>query len=60
MLRHFYRFYSAPISKICKEVLDKHLEGKEYDEDASKDQVVTICEEIKGRAKGIFRHSSMH
>jgi len=40
-------------------VLDKHLEGKEYDEDASKDQVVAICEEIKGRAKGIIVQSSM-
>jgi hypothetical protein len=42
------------VSKICQQVVEKHLEGKEYDEDASKDQVVAICEEIKNRAKGKY------
>jgi len=34
-----------------------HLEGKDYDEDASKEQVVAIIDEIKTRVKGMDRCS---
>jgi hypothetical protein len=32
--------------------LAKHLGGKDYDEDATKEWVVAICDEVKRRAKG--------
>jgi len=46
------RFYPAPIKKIAEEVLKKYLGGKDYDEDATKEWVVAICDEVKRRAKG--------
>jgi hypothetical protein len=35
------------------------LNGKDYDEDACKDWVVSICDEIKTRVKGIFYFPSV-
>jgi ribosomal protein S17E len=46
------RFYPSSIKKIANEVLSKYLEGKDYDEDASKEWVVAMCDEVKRRTKG--------
>ena len=47
-------FYPAAVKKIADEVLQKHLEGKDFDEDESKAWILTISEEIKKRVKSKF------
>lgn len=37
-------------------MLEKHLAGKDYDEDASKEWVVALTEEVKARVKGALPH----
>mmetsp|Transcript_18404 Transcript_18404/g.27813 ORF Transcript_18404/g.27813 Transcript_18404/m.27813 type:complete len:114 (-) Transcript_18404:180-521(-) len=44
-------FYPSVVKRISKEVTEKHLAGKEYDEDATKEWVVAIADEIKNRCK---------
>ena len=53
-----FRFYPSEVKRISNEVLEKHLTGKEYDEDLSKEQAVAICDEIKNRVKGEVQTSS--
>ena len=51
-------FYPAAVKKIADEVLQKHLDLKDFDEDESKAWILTISEEIKKRVKSTFHFYS--
>jgi predicted nucleotidyltransferase len=61
----FWRFRRKKVSNIISDVLQKELEGKEYDEEDAKIWSTTIADLVKARIKSasewnIFRIDSYH